>query len=66
MSKQFNCLKHPRVLYVVEEHAYVYAKLGVTVRCDVSSSINGLDETLGGDSLPLSRICSIEDGALIS
>ena len=29
-----------------------------------SSSINGSDETLGCESLSLSRFCSIEDGAL--
>ena len=29
-----------------------------------SSSINGSDETLGCESLSLSRVCLIEDGAL--
>ena len=31
----------------------------------ISSSINDTDEMLGCESLPLSHVCSIEDGALI-
>ena len=36
----------------------------VTFQCASSSSINGLDENLGCESLPLSRVRLIKDGAL--
>ena len=52
------------MVYIVEEHVYLYAKLGVTVGFGSSSSINSSNETLGCELLPLSRIRSIEDGAL--
>ena len=31
MSKQFIYSKHPKMLYIIKEHAYIYAKLGVTI-----------------------------------
>ena len=52
------------MLYIVKEYAYIWAKLDVTVRCITSSSINGMNKILGCKSLPLSRVCSIEDRAL--
>ena len=39
-------------------------KLGVTIGFGSSSLINGSDETLGGESLPLGHVRLIEDGAL--
>ena len=36
----------------------------MAIRFVSSFSINGLDEMLGLKSLPLSRVCLIEDGAL--
>ena len=63
MSKWFDVFKHPRMLFIVEEHINLYAKLGVAIRFGSSSSISGSDEMLGYESLPLSRIRSIEDGA---
>ena len=52
------------MLYIVEEHVYLYVKLGVAVGFGSSSSINGLDEMLGCEYLPLSRVCSIKDRTL--
>ena len=52
------------MLYIVEEHVYLEAKLGVAVGFGSSSSINGSDEMLGFESLSLSRVRLIEDGAL--
>ena len=52
------------MLYIIEEHVYLYAKFGVFVRFGASSSINGSDEMLGYESLRLSHVCSIEDVAL--
>ena len=52
------------MLYIVKEHVYLYADLGLGVRFRSSSSINGLDKTFGYKSLPLSHIRSIKDGAL--
>ena len=49
---------------MVEEHVYLQAKLGVTVGFGSSSSVNGSDEMLGCESLPLSHAHSIKDGAL--
>ena len=46
MSKQLEYLKHPIMLYIVKEHAYIYAKLGVAIGFGVSSLINGSDERL--------------------
>ena len=64
MSKQFDYLKYPRMLYIVKEHAYLYTKLGVTVGFGSLSSINNSHETLGCESLLLSRVRLIEDGTL--
>ena len=36
----------------------------MTVGFGYLASINGLDEILGCESLPLSHVCSIKDGAL--
>ena len=52
------------MLYIVEEHAYLEAHLGVAVGFGSSSSINGSHEAHGCESLPLSRVHSIEDGEL--
>ena len=52
------------MLYIIKEHVYFYAKLGVTIRCASSSSINGSDEILRCQLSPLSCVRSIEDGAL--
>ena len=51
------------MLYTVKEPVYSYADLGVAVRFDSSSSINGLDEMLGYESLLLSHVCLIGDEA---
>ena len=53
------------MLYIIEEHANIEAKLGVTARCASSSSINGSDERLGLESLPLICVCLIKDGVFI-
>ena len=52
------------MVYIVEEHVYLYADLGVAVGFGSSSSIKKLDKTLRCKSLPLSHARSIEDGAL--
>ena len=52
------------MLYIIKEHVYLLAKLGLAVGPGSSSSINGSDETLGCESLPLSHIRSMEDEAL--
>ena len=49
---------------IIKEHMYLWADLGMAVIFGCSSSINGSNETLGCESLPLSRVRSIEDGAL--
>ena len=64
MVKLFDYLKHPIMLYIIKEHAYLYVKLGVTIGFGSTSSINGSDETLGCKSLLLSRVYLIKDGAL--
>ena len=64
MSKKFDYSKHPRMIYIVEEHVYLYAKLAMTIGFGSSSSIQGSDETLGYQSLPLSHVCLIKDRAL--
>ena len=63
MSRQFDYLKNSRMIYIVEEHLNLYAKLGVAVGFDSSSSINGSDEMLQCESLLLSRIRLIRDEA---
>ena len=40
MSKQFDTLKHPRIVYSVEEHVYKEENLGVAIGFGVSSLIN--------------------------
>ena len=64
MCKQFDYSKHPRMLYIVQEHAYLLAKLGAAVGFGSSCSISGLDEMLGCEFLPLIHVCLIENGAL--
>ena len=44
------------MLYIIKEHVYWYAKFGVSVVFGSSSSINGLDEIFGCESLPLSHV----------
>ena len=63
VSRQFNYLTNPRMIYNVEEHLNLYGKLGVTVGSAFQSSINGSDEKLGFESLLLSRVCWIADGS---
>ena len=65
MFKHFDYLKHQRMVYIIKEHAYIQAKLGVAIGFGSSSLINNLDEILGYESLPSSRVHSIEDGALM-
>ena len=47
VSRQFDYSKNPRMIYNVKEHLNLYAKLGVAIGFDSSSSINSSDETLG-------------------
>ena len=63
MSKQFDYSKHRRIVYIVEEHVYIWAKLGIPVEFGSSSSINGSDKMFGFKFLPLSHVHSIKDGA---
>ena len=65
MSRQFDYSKNQILIYIVEEHLNLLAKLGVTVGFDSSSSINVSDETLGCESLSLSCIYLIQDEMLI-
>ena len=46
-------LKHPRMVYIIKEHVNLYKNLGVTIGFGSSSSINGLNEMLRCESLPL-------------
>ena len=46
MSKLFDSSKHQRIVYIVQEHMYIEAKLGVAVGFGILFSINGTDETL--------------------
>ena len=64
MSKQFDYSKHLSMVHIVEEYVYLLAYLGMAVGFGSSSSINGLDETLGCKSLLLSYVRSIKDGEL--
>ena len=64
MSKQFDSWNHLRMVYMIEEHVNLKRNLGLAIRFGSLSSINGSHETLGCESLPLSHIRSIEDGAL--
>ena len=41
MSKQFDNVKHPKIVYIVEEHAFIQAKLGVAIGFDILYLING-------------------------
>ena len=52
------------MLYIVEEHVYIYSKLGVAVRCVASSSIKNSYEIIVCESLSLSHVCLIEDRVL--
>ena len=52
------------MLYIVQEHVYLEAHLGVAVGFGSSSSINGSHETHGCESFSLSRVHLIEEGAL--
>ena len=47
VSRQFDYSKNAIMIYIVEEHLNFYAKLGVAVGFDSSSSINGSDKMLG-------------------
>ena len=64
MSKQFDSLKHPRIDFASKIMHVSRQSLGVVVGFRSSSSINGSDETLGCESLPLSNVCLIKDGTL--
>ena len=64
ISNQLDSSKHARMVCIVKEHMYLWADLGMAVIFGSSSSINGSNETLGCESLPLSQVRSIEDGAL--
>ena len=61
MSKQFDYSKHSRMLYIVEEHVYLYEDLGIIVESSISYSINGCDEILRCKSLCLNRVRWIVD-----
>ena len=63
MSRQFNYMKTLRMIYIVKEHLNLWEKLSMVVGFDSLSSINGSNETLGYESLPLSRVHSIGDEA---
>ena len=52
------------MIYIVVEHVYLYTDLGVAVGFGSSSSMNGLDENLGCEFLPLSHVHPIKDGVL--
>ena len=52
------------MLYIVEEPMYLLDKLGMAIRFDSSSSMNGSHEMFGCKSFQLSCVHSIEDGAL--
>ena len=54
MSKQFNYLNFPGMLYNVEEHLYLLSELDVTVRLSIKSLINGSDKMHNCESLRLS------------
>ena len=64
VSRQSDYSKTSKNIFFVEEHSYKYANLGVTIGFSVSSLINGSNETLGYESLRLSRVLSIEDKLL--
>ena len=61
--RQFDYLKNRRMIYIVEEHLNLEAKLGVAVGFDSSYSINDSDQMLGYESLSLSHVRSIKDEA---
>ena len=52
------------MVYIIKKHVYLLADLSVAIVFGSLSSINGLDDTLGYESLPLIRVHLIEDGAL--
>ena len=56
MSKQLDYSKYGRMLYIIEDYAYILVKLPMAVRFSVPSSVNGSDEMLGSESLRLSHL----------
>ena len=64
MSKQFDCSKHQRMLFLSKNRGIDRLHLGVTIRFVSSSSINSSDAMLGCESSPLSPVHSSEDGAV--
>ena len=65
MSKQFDGWKHLRIHFWSKNMRINMHNLGIAVGFGSSSSINGSNEMLGCESLSLSRVRSIKDGALI-
>ena len=49
--------------FIVEEHVYLEADLGVAIGFGSSSSMNGSNEMFGCESLSLSHVPLIKDGA---
>ena len=64
MSKHFDYSKHSRIYFMSKNMHINRQNLGVAVGFGSSCSINGSDETLGCESLWLSRVRSIKDRAL--
>ena len=64
MSKQFDSSNHLRIHFPSKKMHIKRQNLGVVVGFVSSSSINGLDEMLGCESLSLSHVCLIEDVVL--
>ena len=52
------------MVYIIEEHVNLYINLGMTIGVGSSSSIDGSNEILECESLPLGHTHSIKDGAL--
>ena len=61
--RKFDYLKNQIMIYIVEEHLNLEAKLGMAVGFDSSYSISGSDKMLGYESMPLSHVRSIKDEA---
>ena len=62
MSKKFHCSNIREWFTLFDE--YIYAKLGMIVQWDILSTFNSSDKMLGCESLLLSRVHLIKDGAL--